>query len=376
MWGTGLARRAVMSAIPTTTAPGPDQARLRDLMRRLAEIESTEAPVLSVYLDVRPEAHAERPAERPQLIEVRERLDSVGRAYEPQTPAAESFAADRARIDELVRGEDLAGVEGVAAFACDAIGLWEVVRAQTPFETHVAVGPTAELFQLAKLLDDQISAVVAVLNTSTCRLFATRRGGLFERSGLDEPSDEHKRHDQGGWSQARFQRHVDMQDKRFAKEAAEAIDRLVRLEKPRHVILAGDERVIPVLERELPEAVRALVAHVTHLGVRAATTEVNDEVAPLLSALEEADDGEVADRAIGAMRAGGLGVAGIDDTMRALEVGQVDELVIDESVEMDEELRAELIRQASLTDARVTVTREHPGLARYEGVAATLRFRI
>jgi peptide chain release factor subunit 1 len=359
MWGTGLARRAVMSAIPTTTAPGPDQARLRDLMRRLAEIESTEAAVLSVYLDVRPEAHAERPAERPQLIEVRERLDSVGRAYEPQTPAAESFAADRARIDELVRGEDLAGVEGVAAFACDAIGLWEVVRAQTPFETHVAVGPTAELFQLAKLLDDQISAVVAVLNTSTCRLFATRRGGLFERSGLDEPSDEHKRHDQGGWSQARFQRHVDMQDKRFAKEAAEAV-----------------ERVIPVLERELPEAVRALVAHVTHLGVRAGTTEVNDEVAPLLSALEEADDGEVADRAIGAMRAGGLGVAGIDDTMRALEVGQVDELVIDESVEMDEELRAELIRQASLTDARVTVTREHPGLARYEGVAATLRFRI
>lgn len=365
-----------MSAIPTTTAPGPDQARLRDLMRRLAEVESTDAPVISAYLDVRPEAHAERPAERPQLIELRERLASLERGYEPLSGPAESFAADRRRIEELLSTEDLSGIEGLAAFACDRIGLWEVVRTQIPFDTHVAVGPTAELFQLARLLDDQVNAVVAVLNTSTCRLFVTRRGGLIERSGLDEPSDEHKRHDQGGWSQARFQRHVDMQDKRFAKEAAEAIDRLVRVEKPRHVILAGDERVIPVLEGELSQQVSALLAHVTHVGVRAGADEVNDEVAPLLAALEEAEDEEVGDRAIGAMRAGGLGVAGIDETMRALEAGQVDELVIDESVGMDEELRAELIRQASLTDARVTVAREHPALARFEGVAATLRFRL
>lgn len=365
-----------MTAIPTTTAPGPDQARLRDLMRRLAEIESTDAPVVSAYLDVRPEAHAERPAERPQLVEVRERLDAVERAYEEHTAAGASFAADRRRIEELLNAEDVGGIEGIAAFACDAIGLWEVVRTPTPFDTQVSVGPTAELFQLARLLDDSIGAVVAVVNTSTCRLFATRRGGLFERQGLDEPTDEHKRHDQGGWSQARFQRHVDMQDKRFAKEAAEAIDRLVGIEKPRHVILAGDERVIPILEGELSQQVRALLAHVTHVGVRAGADEVSDEVAPLLAALEAAEDDEVADRAIGAMRAGGLGVAGIDDTMRALEAGQVDELVVDESVEMDEDLRAELIRQASLTDARVTIAREHPALARFEGVAATLRFRV
>jgi hypothetical protein len=34
------------------------------------------------------------------------------------------------------------------------------------------------------------------------------------------------------------------------------------------------------------------------------------------------------------------------------------------------------VRQASLTDARVEVVREHEGLRRHEGVAATLRFRI
>jgi peptide chain release factor subunit 1 len=75
-------------------------------------------------------------------------------------------------------------------------------------------------------------------------------------------------------------------------------------------------------------------------------------------------------------RAGDLGVTGIDATMAALEAGQVDELVVDETAGIDEDLRAELVRQASLTDARVEVVRDHDALRRREGVGATLRFRI
>lgn len=365
-----------MTAIPTTTEVGPDQARLRALIRRLAEIESPEAPILSVYADVRPEAHGERPAERPQLIEIRHRLDAIEKGLRPHSPAGLSFAADRPRIQQALEADDLDGVEGLAIFACDRVGLWEVERAATAFEGEVAAGPTAELFQLARLLDDSESAVVALVDTNTCRLFVTRRGTIVEQPGPDEPPEEHKRHDQGGWSQARYQRHVDMQDRRFAKEAADAIDRLVRREKPRHVILAGDERATPILEAELPEHVRALVDQVTRLQMRARPDEVAGEIAPLLAAIEQAEDQELADRAIGEMRAGRLGVAGVDDTMAALELGQVHELVIDEAAPLDPEVRAELVRQASLTDAGVTIVREHEGLARYEGVAATLRFRI
>lgn len=179
----------------------------------------------------------------------------------------------------------------------------------------------------------------------------------------------------GGWSQARYQRHIDMQDKRFAKEAAVVIERLVQREKPQHVILAGDERAISVLDGELSEVVRPLVDYVARLGMRSSTDEVRAEVAPILAALEAAES-QAADRAIAGRRAGDLGVTGIDATMAALEAGQVDQLVIDESASIDEDLRAELIRQASLTDASVEIVHEHAGLARYEGVGATLRFRI
>ncbi|HEX7171409.1 MAG TPA: Vms1/Ankzf1 family peptidyl-tRNA hydrolase [Candidatus Limnocylindria bacterium] len=364
-----------MTSTPTTTKPGPDQAFLHALMRILAEAESTDAPIISAYIDVRPEAHGARPAERNELTVARARLDEIAASHDAHSPARESVDADRERIDRLLEGEDLSGVGGVAIFACDRIGLWEAIRAEVAFDTQVSAGPTAELFQLARLLDDQVSAVVAVVDTNTCRLFVTRRGGLSERRGPDEGPDEHRRRAAGGWSQARYQRHIDMQDLRFAKEAAEAIDALVRREKPSHVLLAGDERAISVLEPELSGAVRPLVEHVARIGMRASADDVREEIVPILAALEEADGADAADRAIAGWRAGALGTVGIDGSMAALEAGQVDELIIDETANLDEDLRAELVRQASLTHAMVEIVRGHERLLRHDGVGATLRYR-
>jgi peptide chain release factor subunit 1 len=364
-----------MSATPTTTKLAPDQAQLKDLMRRLAEITSTEAPILSVYADVRPEAHGERPGQRAELVAVRDRLNSIGDALEPHSDARTSVDTDRDRIERFLADENLDGVAGIAVFACARIGLWETLRSPVALDTQVSAGPTADLFGLARLLDESVAAVVAVVDTNTCRLFVTRNGDLRERPGPDEPVDEHRRHAQGGWSQARYQRHVDMQDRRFAKEAADAIERIVLRDNPQHVILAGDERAVGTLDGELPETVRPLVAYVARIELRATTDEVREEIRPILAALEVAEGESVADRAIAGRRAGDLGVTGIDATMAALEAGQVDQLVIDETASIDEDLRGELIRQASLTDARVEIVREHAGLARHEGVAATLRYR-
>ena len=365
-----------MTATPRTTRLGPDQANLRALMRRLAEATSDEALVLSIYADVRPDAHGERPAERPELTAIRHRLTAIQATLKAHTPARESFDADLARFETYLADQDLAGTDGLALFACSRIGLWEELRSNEPFDTQVAARRTADLFQLARLLDESVSAVVAVVDTNTCRLFVTRRGTLEELPGPDEPPDEHTRHDQGGWSQARYQRHIDMQDKRFAKEAATAVEQLVEREKAQHVILAGDERVIPILDAELSAAVRALVDHVTHLQMRSSTDEVRAEVVPILVAIEDAEAQQLADIAIAEWLAGDLGVVGIEATMDALEFGQVDQLVIDETASLDEDLRAELIRRAALIDARVEVVRDHAGLAQHGGVAATLRFRI
>ena len=365
-----------MTTQPRTTKPGPEQAELRATMRTLAEAAADDALILSIYVDVRPQAHGKRPGERPELTAVRDRLRDIEATLRAHAPERTSFDADVDRIERYLEDEDLSGTDGLALFACDRIGLWEDIRSHEPFETQVAAGPNADLFQVARLLDDSVSAVVAIVHINACRLFVTRRRALAELDGPEEPPDEHRRHDQGGWSQARYQRHVDMQDRRFAKEVAGALAQVVERERAQHVILAGDERAIPILEGELSTRVRGLVEQVVHIAPRLNRDEVLAEVAPILAALEAAEAQDVADRAIAGWRAGDLGVVGVDATARALERGQVDQLVISDDAGIPEDRRAELVRQAALTDAGVEVVRDHSGLAKQGGVGATLRFRI
>jgi peptide chain release factor subunit 1 len=364
-----------MTQIPATTIDSPDQRVLRTLMRRLAEVESPEAPVVSIYLDVRPEAHGERPGRRVELVVMRDRLREIAATYPAHDPARLSLDADIERIERFLEEEPLDGVEGLAIFACHGSDLWETVEAPVSFETHVSAGPTADLFQLAQLLEESEAVVVALVDTNTCRLFVTRRGSLVERPGPDEPPDEHERHHAGGWSQARYQRHIDMQDRRFAREAAEAIERLVDRVHARHLLLAGEERTISVLKPELSPALSSILESVEHIEMRAQPDEVAAEVAPILAALRESEATDAVERAIAGVRAGGLGVAGVDPVAEALEAGQVHELVIDESAELDAALRSELVRLAARTAADVVVVRDHPGLLALGGIGATLRYR-
>jgi peptide chain release factor subunit 1 len=364
-----------MAQVPPTTIDSPDQRQLRSLMRRLADVESPEAPVLSIYLDLRPEAHGEAPGRRAELVVLRDRLRDIAATYPAHDPARLSLDADVTRMDHYLDDEPLEAAEGLAIFACHAAELWESVPAPIPFETQVSAGPTADLFQLAQLLEESEAFVVALVDTNTCRLFVTRRGSLVERPGPDEPPDEHERRQAGGWSQARYQRHIDMQDRRFARDAAGAIERLVDRVHARHLILAGDERTISVLKPELSPALGAILDQVEHIEMRARPDEVAAEVAPILAALRESEAAEAVERAIAGVRAGGLGVVGVDAVAEALEAGQVHELVIDESAELDAGLRSELVRLAARTAADVVVVKDHPGLLALGGVGATLRYR-
>jgi peptide chain release factor subunit 1 len=365
-----------MARVPPTTIDSPDQQALRSLMRRLAEVESPDAPVLSVYLDLRPEAHGEDPGRRLELVVLRDRLGDIRATYPAHDPARQSLEADATRIERLAEDQPRAAGEGLAIFACDAHGVWETIAAPIPFEDQVTAGPTADLFQLAQLLEESDAVVVALVDTNTCRLFVTRRGSLVERAGPDEPPDEHERHHAGGWSQARFQRHIDMQDRRFAHEAAIAIERLADRIHAKHLILAGEERAISVLRPELSPAIAGLLERVEHIEMRATLDEVAAELAPLLAAIREADASEAAERVVAAVRVGRLAVAGLDRVNEALEIGQVHELVIDESAPIDPELRAELVRQAARTAAEVVVVADHEAILAMGGVGATLRYQL
>lgn len=348
---------------------------MRDLLRRLAEQEPVDVPVLSIYLDMRPEG--DRPALRASQLMLMDRLREIEKTLLPRGPGLDSLRADVARIEAYLDHEFPVSAQGVAIFACAAQGLFETVEAGVPFEHQVSVGSTPDLFQLARLLDDQETAVVAVANVHTVRLFVMRSGSLVEVGGAEHDSVHVSRTRLGGLNQARYQRHIDNHRADFAREAANEIERVVEQEGPTRVVLAGNEIALgPLVEALSPHVAELVHGQIVRVDVRAPRDAVAREIEPLLAQAEAEDEEAIADQVVAAVRADSLGVAGLEHTRSALEHGQADVLVLTPSAELDDQTRNELIRLATTTGADVEVVAEHEALQRLgDGVGALLRYR-
>jgi peptide chain release factor subunit 1 len=252
--------------------------------------------------------------------------------------------------------------------------------------------------------------VVADTNSARILVFAT--GELVaEKEVVGEKT---RKTSQGGWSQARFQRHISNFHQQHAKEVVDALDRIVREEGITQILTAGDEVILPLLRAELPKHLADKVVDHLKLDVRAPVDEVLKATMDALSRENDRTDREKVEAAINGYRAGTLGVVGPEDTLDALVKGQVDELLLTadmgtlqnvsaevvsaatandstllepavdtaaggEAAEADPQvvrLADELVKRAKGTSARVTFIEDASLLKDYGGVAALLRFRI
>jgi hypothetical protein len=349
-----------------------------ETLQRLAGLEPVDdLLILSIYLDMRPQESGESPGQRTGLKTLRERLREIEKTLGPRGAALDSFQADVAQIETYLEQELSSETHGLAIFASSGRELFEVIEAGVPFENQVSAGPLPDLFQLARLLDDQESAVVALVDTSTLRLFVTRYGHLDEVEGMNDPNTKlYRKRSMGGWKQMHYQRNIDNNRADFARQAAVDIEQLVTEVQAAQLILAGDEVAIPFYKQALSTPMTELLHdEVLRLDIRTPRDDVQSEIAPLLAQLEAKDDHVIADQLIDEIRANGLGIAGLAGTRQALEYGQVDVLLLAPAAELDPEERSELIRLAAQTSASTEIVEDHEAFMQLGGVGALLRYR-
>jgi peptide chain release factor subunit 1 len=159
---------------------------MRDLLRQLATFDPGDAFVLSVYLDMRPHVPGENPAIRTGLIVLKDRFRQIEKTLLPRGAALDNFRIDANRVQRYLDEHAGPWLQGVAIFACNSHQLFEVIETGVPFDNQVALEPVPDLFQLARLVDEQETTVVALVDTNTARLFVTRSGFLEEVAGPDD----------------------------------------------------------------------------------------------------------------------------------------------------------------------------------------------
>lgn len=350
-----------------------------DLIRKLAAFEPTEMPVLSVYLDMRPQATGESPGIRSGEIVLRARLHEIANTYRERGNARDCFLADRERIEEFVRRDMSPATSGLIIFACSAKGLWESVEVGAELENEVTVGPVPELYQLAKMLDEHETVVVAVVDTNNARFFVTRYGRLNELDGPDDPNvQDYSKPSGGGWRQKRYQTIVDNKRRDFSQQVVEELEALIERVEAKNLVIAGNETTMTLLQDNLsPSSKKILYSEVLRIDQRAPRLDIKKDVMRIVDEIEKEKDLSLAEKLVGAIRGDGLGVAGLDATAQALKNGQVAMLLLNPSIGViSDTVRNQLIRLAVTTGANVDMVEDNETSAITDGVGALLRYKF
>ncbi len=333
---------------------------LADDLDRLAALDPQEAPVLSLYLDTGRDETG-----RPTFdLFIRKQLPDRLSTYAAGSDARSSFEADVARIERFLADELQPSTKGVAIFACHAAGLFDALQLDVPFDDLLVVSDRPHLYPLARVQDQYPRYAAVVADTNQARIFVFSTGR--QEDALEVQGQKTKQVKVGGWSQARYQRHVENFHLQHVKEVVDVLDRVVRDEQIAHVVLAGDEVVIPLIGAQLPKHLEEKIVDVLRLDQRTPAHEVLARTLEVLQQKDAETDEQVVEELVGEYRRGGLAIVGAEATLAALKQGQVDTLVLAASPELIEDA-GDLIRHEGDAAPAATIAE---GLATVEANAA------
>ena len=372
---------------------------LRAQLDRLSAFEPVNLPVISVYLDMQPDQHG-----RDQYgTFVRKVLGERLKTYGKDQAARESLERDVERINAFLEEDVERSANGLAIYACHGANLFETIQMAAPIDDHwLFVGPVPHLYPLARVNDQYPRYAALLVDTNAARLFVFSLG--VAESQQEIANVKTRKTSMGGWSQARYQRHIDNFHSQHMKEVVDILDRVVREEAITRIVLSCDEIARPLLMEELPQHLAEKVVDVVRMDINAPEHEVLKESLDALRAQDATTDEERVDQMIGAWRAGGLAVVGPEDTLEALQMGQVEELLIAARpdalrrassvppgstpgpVEVETtapnadpdrlKIADELVTKAQATAARIRFVENADLLHEVGGVGALLRFKI
>jgi peptide chain release factor subunit 1 len=358
----------------TTTAT----LSLVETLDRLARMEPVALPLVSLYLNAQADSRGKDNYDAFVRKELRGRIDS----FEPRSPERESFEKDVEAIERWLSNEVRPSANGIAIFACSGANFFEALQLEAPVESHrLTIGDRPHLSPLARIVDRNPRHAVVLADTNHARIYVFGLGRTIDREELT--SEKVSRTDVGGWSQLRYQRHVEDHYLHHAKEVVESLGRIVVEDRARYVFLAGDEVIVPLLSEQLGRDLADKVIGVLRLEIRAPESEVMEAAAKALAEHVAKEEGERVEQLRGEWRAGRLAVAGAKHVLEALANGQVEEVSIatrldgngGAAAEGKASLTDEIVQRALATSATVHFVENAELLADMGGVVASLRYR-
>ena len=210
--------------------------------------------------------------------------------------ARKGVQADLERIRRWFAEDfDRSGTAGVAVFACAPDGLFRTLSLAAPVDDALRLDRDLMLAPLVRLVGKGDGPLVAVVNRERGDVYRLEDGGFVQVADLTEEQGGLRRSDQGGWSQANYQRWFDEVAEKHMKDVAEELNRRVRQRRV-PVVVVGPEEIRSEFVDALAQDARTALLGWAAVEAHATPAQVLDAISPLLEEAEAADEAELLER--------------------------------------------------------------------------------
>jgi peptide chain release factor subunit 1 len=302
-------------------------------LRELAGFRAGKGCAVSLYVGLDPSEVPTPPAVETKvnsLLAAAERQMEERKSQLPRDQR-EGLKQDLQRIaDWFDDGFDRQGVHGVAVFAAGRDNFWTTVTVPDSLVDDVHIGHDLYLAPLARLAGGD-SGLVAFVGRERGQVWRLRGGQLTEIA--DQTDEVPGQHDQGGWSQGRYGRHIENLVEQHLREVAGTLDRCVRRMRGVPVVLIGAEEIRSEFEAALSNDVLSCLAGWASAEAHADGAQVLAAAKPVLEAWKGEREQELLERWREEAGKNGRAASGWESTLEAASDGRVDMLLVQDGVD-------------------------------------------
>jgi peptide chain release factor subunit 1 len=298
------------------------------LLRELASFRAEKGCATTVYLNLDPSdvpTAGDAQTGMNSLLNAAEKTDRTDLTHEQRGALKKDFERIARWFDDDF---DRGGAQGLAVFAAGLDNYWLTLPLPEPVADGVKVGREFHLAPLVPLVARVDGTIVAVVGREQGQLYRLRAGRLEE---IAQHYDEQPgQHDQGGWSQRNYQRHIEKLVQEHLKGVAEELDRSRRrLQSPKVVLVCSEDMRSEFTEALSREAREALVGWAPAKS-SAGPAELLAAVTPVLEKAEAKDESEAIARWREEAGRNGRAASGWEQTLEAASDARVELLLFQE----------------------------------------------
>ena len=298
-----------------------------DTLRELAGFRASNGCALSMYLDLDPSSTPTTPAVETKFNATISEAEKTAEAVARGRDCRLALRADLERIREWWDDEfDHDGVRAVALFASSADGLFRPLLLADACRDSTHIGPSLHLTPLLGGFRNE-GAFVAFVTRERGTIYRFEDGRL--REVADESEEQPGQHDQGGWSQARYSRHIEHLVQQHLKTVGEAIDGQSRRERLK-IVMVVPEELRHELDTALSHDARKAIVGWTTAEAHAGPAQLVAVVRPLLDEARARTDEELLERFQELHGRGERSATGWKQVLDAASDGRVEHLLVEE----------------------------------------------